>query len=138
VLSAEQLYDSLVTALGPPAKSSGIDARPSARYEFSQFFAADSEPTRYERGIPHVLRMMNSSQFAGGNLAALAARVSPRGRSWDEAVEELFLTILARRPTSAERQLAREQLREPDTSPEAACRELAWALLMSSEFTLNH
>jgi hypothetical protein len=138
VLSGEQLYDSLVSILGPPAKARGIDARPSARYEFCQFFAADAEPTRYERGIPHVLRLMNSSQFAGNNLTALASRVASPDRPGNEGVEELFLTILARRPTSAELNLAQQHLREAESSSQSACRELAWALLMSSEFTLNH
>jgi hypothetical protein len=139
VLSAEQLYDSLVAILGPPTKMAGIDARLGSRYEFAQFFGgeADTDPTRYERGIPHVLRMMNSPQFAGGSVTALAARVAPVGRSADESIEQLFLTILSRRPTSAEQQLARDQLQTTD-APQTAYRELAWALLMSSEFALNH
>jgi hypothetical protein len=138
VLTAEQLYDSLVAITGPPAKAPGIDTRLGARHEFREFFAADGdvEPTRYERGIPHVLRLMNSPQFAGRSLDALASRVASTDREPAEAVEELFLTILARRPTPAEEQLARDHA--ADTSPQTAYRELAWALLMSSEFALNH
>jgi hypothetical protein len=34
-------------------------------------------------------------------------------------------------------QLAREQF-QTSKAPQSACRELAWALLMSSEFALNH
>ena len=133
VLSAVQLYDSLVTILGPPAKAAGIDSRLGARYEFSQFFGgeADTDPTRYERGIPHMLRMMNSPQFA------LASRVAPAERPADETIEQLFLTVLSRRPTPAEQQLAREQLSTSSTL-QPAYGELAWALLMSSEFALNH
>jgi len=140
VLSAEQLYDSLVVILGPPAKTSAIDARLGARYEFSQFFSGDSDadPTHYGRGIPHLLRLMNSSQFAGANLAALVARIAAAGRSHEEIVEELFLTILSRGPTAGEQQLAREHLRDAGASPHIAYRQLAWALLMSSEFSLNH
>jgi hypothetical protein len=138
VLSAEQLYDSLVTILGPPAKAPGIEARLGVRYEFCQFFAAegDADPTSYEHGIPHLLRLMNSPQFAGTSIGELASRVA-RDRSADEAVEELFLAILSRRPTPAEQQLAAEQLKRA-AAPQDACRELAWALLMSSEFALNH
>ncbi len=140
VLSAEQLYDSLVAILGPPAKGSGIDARLGARHEFCQFFAGDGDPdpTRYERGIPHLLRLMNSPQFAGRNIAALVSRAGADGRSAEEVVEELYLTILARRPTSAELDLVRAQLRDGDALPQTVYRELAWALLMSSEFSLNH
>ncbi len=53
-------------------------------------------------------------------------------------VEELFLTILARRPTSSEWELVRANLRDGGASPPTAYRELAWALLMSSEFSLSH
>ena len=139
VLTAEQLYDSFDTILGPPAKSPGIDTRLGARYEFCQFFAVDrdSDPLRYERGIPHVLRLMNSPQFSARNVDALVSRLASSGRSADAAVEDLFLAILARRPTPAERELAQEHL-QTSTTRNAALRQLAWALLMSGEFLLNH
>jgi hypothetical protein len=131
VLTAEQLYDSLEEILGPPAKTPSINARLGARYEFCQFFAGDGDPdpTRYERGIPHLLRLMNSPQFAGRSIAALVADASAANRPADEVVDRLFLAILSRHATDAERKLAREQ----DDN-----RELAWALLLSSEFSLNH
>ncbi len=140
VLTAEQLYDSLVAVLGPPGKAPGIDARLGARYEFCQFFAGDgdTDPTRYERGIPHLLRLMNSKQFAGRNVAALVSRAADKERPADEVAEELFLTILSRRPTPAERQITGDQLPDKDASPQTVYRELAWALLMCSEFSLNH
>ena len=139
VLSAEQLYDSLVAILGQPVKASGTDTRLGARYEFSQFFGgeADTDPTRYERGIPHVLRMMNSPQFAGGSLASLASRVAPAERPADKSIEQLFLTILSRRPTPAEQQLAQDQL-QTNSTHQSAYDDLVWALLMGSEFALNH
>jgi hypothetical protein len=139
VLSPEQLYDSLVSVLGGPGKSPGIDTRLGARYKFCQYFAGDGDPdpTRYERGIPHLLRLMNSPQFASHNINALVARVAA-GPSDDVIVEELFLTILSRRPTAAERQLVKDQLHDFPGTPETVYRQLAWALVMSSEFSLNH
>jgi hypothetical protein len=138
VLSAEQLYDSLVATVGPPQKTAGIDARQGARNEFAAFFAGDgeSDATRYERGIPHMLRLMNSAQFAG-NVSALVSRLTSDGRSDEEVLDKLFLTMLSRRPTPAEQQLGRDQLRDSET-PQAAYQDLAWAILMSSEFSLNH
>jgi hypothetical protein len=140
VLTPEQMYDSFVICLGPPGKSPGLNARFGARHEFTEFFRGDgdSEPARYERGIPHVLRLMNSPQFAGRNLQALVSRITGPGRSQDEAVDELFLTILSRKPTPKEQEFARDHLQEAGGSPQTAFRELAWALLMTSEFTLNH
>jgi hypothetical protein len=140
VLTAEQLYDSLVRVLGPPARAKEVNTRLGARHEFTQFFAdgGDPDPTRYERGIPHLLRLMNSPQFGGRNVAALVAQAAGPGRSADDVVDELFLAILSRRPAAAERELARDHLRQAGRSTEGACLELAWALLMSSEFSLNH
>jgi hypothetical protein len=139
VLSAGQLYDSLVTIFGPPAKAPGVDPRSDARAEFTQFFAeeGDADPIAYRRGIPHLLRQMNSGQFAGRNLAALAARWAAPGRSPDDIAGDLFLAILSRRPTADEQRLVRDHL-AASHSAEAACRELAWALMMTSEFSLNH
>ena len=138
-LSAGQLYDSLVTLLGPPARARGVDPRPNARSEFTQFFSEDGDfdPTVYRRGIPHLLRLMNSGQFTGSNVAALAKRLAMPGRTADDVANDLFLTLLARRPTVEEQQLFLAQVSECG-SIQAAFRECAWALMMTSEFSLNH
>jgi hypothetical protein len=135
VLSGGQLYDSLVTVLGAPGAKSPLDARA----EFTEFFAeeGDPDPTAYRRGIPHVLRLMNSRQFAGPSLSALATRLAVPGRSADELAGEMFVTILSRRPTPEEQQRVRQHL-SGSGSTATACRELAWALLMTSEFSVNH
>ena len=116
-----------------------MDQRQNARAEFTQFFADDApDPTAvYRRGIPHLLRQMNSGQFAGRNVAALVTRVATPGRSADAVAADLFLKFLARRPTADEERLFRAHLTRAD-SAEAAYRELAWALMMTSEFSLNH
>jgi hypothetical protein len=140
VLGPGPLYDSLVAILGPPGKTKGLDARLGSRQEFCQFFASDGDPdpTRYERGIPQALRLMNSPQFMGRNLQTFCSQLARSAPTEDKAVEMLFLTILSRRPTPKERELARDHLQQAEGSPEALFRELAWALFMSSEFALNH
>lgn len=138
-LSAGQLYDSLVTVLGPPARARGVDTRVGARAEFTQFFADDGDldPTAYRRGIPHLLRQMNSGQFTGPNVMALSSRLTTSGRSAEDIANDLFLAILARRPTAEEQQLFRAHVSEAG-SIQTAFREYAWALVLSSEFSLNH
>lgn len=138
VLTAGQMYDSLVAILGAPVRKSG-GPQADTRAEFVQFFSEDGDPapTAYRRGIPHLLRQMNSDQFAGRNLAALTGRLAQPGRSTDDVAGDLFLTILARRPTADERDLFRSHAARTG-SAETAARELAWALLMTSEFALNH
>lgn len=140
VLRPEQLYDSLTTILGPPAKGSGNSHPSLARQEFCQFFAGDGDPDplRYNRGIPHLLRLMNSPQFAGRNIASLVTRIQNDHPSAETVVEALFLTILSRPPTDNELKLVRTRLDDANASSESVYRELAWALLMSSEFSLNH
>jgi hypothetical protein len=138
VLTAGQLYDSLVAILGAPVRKSG-GPQQDPRAEFVQFFSDDGDPapTAYRRGIPHLLRQMNADQFAGRNVAALAARLAKPARSPDDVAADLFLTILSRRPTSDEQTLFRDHANRTG-SLETAARELAWALLMTSEFSLNH
>jgi hypothetical protein len=139
VLSAGQLFDSLETIFGPAAKVTGVDAREGARAEFAQFFddGADPDPSAYRRGIPHLLRQMNSGQFAGRNLDALAGRLATPGRPPEDVASELFLTMLSRRPTEDEQRRVAEYLGRFD-SAQSGCRELAWVLMMTSEFSLNH
>jgi hypothetical protein len=140
VLSAEQLYDSLVQILGTPKRTSGIDARLGERFEFAQFFGeeGDRDPTQYGRGIPHLLRLMNSPQFAGRNIHELVAQAAPPGRASDDVIRSLFLAILSRDPAPEDWEIAHDHLSDSAVSPEIGCAELAWALLMSSEFSLNH
>ena len=141
VLSAGQLYDSLETILGAPAKPPGPNIRQQgARREFTQFFGEDgdsADPTGYRRGIPHLLRLMNSGQFAGRNLDALVDRLSVPNRSSDDVAADLFLTILSRRPTADERARFTAYAQRAGHVREAY-GGLAWALMMTSEFSLNH
>jgi hypothetical protein len=139
VLSAGQLYDSLVTIYGQPAKTPGVDPRQSVRSEFTQFFGDDSapDPTAYRRGIPHLLRQMNSGQFAGRNISTLVTQVAKPGRSSNDIATDLFLTFLTRRPTADELRVIQAHVTRAE-SADAAYRELAWALMMTSEFSLNH
>src|SRR6185503_16981614 len=105
VLSAGQLYDSLETIAGPAAKVTGIDARQGVRWEFTQFFgdSGDPDPTAYRRGIPHLLRQMNSGQFTGRNLDGLVMQHDGApDRAPEAVVSVLFLSILSRRPTEKE------------------------------------
>jgi hypothetical protein len=140
VLSAGQLYDSLETISGPAAKVTGIDVRPGVRWEFTQFFgeSSDPDPMAYRRGIPHLLRQMNSGQFTGRNLDGLVTRLDTAAdRSPEGIASDLFLTILARRPTANELRQTRSYL-DRSGSTAGGLGELAWVLIMTSEFSLNH
>ena len=59
-------------------------------------------------------------------------------KSVDEIADELYLVILTRRPAAEERAAVVKYLEVDGDGREAALREMAWALLASSEFRFNH
>ena len=71
---------------------------------------------------------------AGGNLADRLMKLE------DPAAfgEELYLSVLSRRPSPAEIAEAAQYLASRGTERQAAVGELIWALLTSSEFRFNH
>jgi hypothetical protein len=56
----------------------------------------------------------------------------------DAVAEELYLSVFSRVPTSEERSEVSEYLAQFTDRRDAALGDLAWALLSSIEFRLNH
>ena len=52
--------------------------------------------------------------------------------------EELYLSVLARFPTEDEKTTTNNYLKQNEQRREGALGDLAWALLNSAEFRLNH
>ncbi|MCL4191562.1 MAG: DUF1553 domain-containing protein [Thermoguttaceae bacterium] len=107
--------------------------------------ATGMENERDNKPVPaQWLYLLNSSQNQrkleqGRNLAAL---FSSRGKP-SEIVEELYLTILSRRPTADEMRMALEHVGSGGTGRGNARRreewvDLAWALINSTEFLYRH
>ncbi len=55
-----------------------------------------------------------------------------------QLIDELYASILTRLPTDEESQVVTEYLKRFADRRPAAISELAWALLASAEFRLNH
>jgi hypothetical protein len=55
-----------------------------------------------------------------------------------QLAEELYLSVLTRRPTAAETSEVETYLAPRAEDRPAAIKELTWALLTSSEFRFNH
>lgn len=89
--------------------------------------------------LTRVLHLMNGDtlqkKVAGdqGRVAKLLAAKKPA----DDAIEELYLATLSRRPTDAERTAVRPKLAEAPSVREGY-EDLLWALLNSAEFVFNH
>jgi hypothetical protein len=135
VLTPKQTFDALVRVLGEKtfADSKGLDFQ---RERFVQFFESDDEPdpTAYRRGIPQLLLLMNSRNYRQG-IDREAARLTA-GRAPAEAIDELYLAVLARRPTERQRQTVQSFVASHDGAE--AYGGILWTLLNTSEFTLNH
>src|SRR5262249_15008367 len=142
VLTPEQLFDSLGVATGQ-AGNLGPSGKPinNPRAEFVNSFRGEgeSDPTEFSRGIPQALRLMNSGQFLGPRSEAFVTKqiVGP-GTAPEQAVEWLYLRVLSRRPSTDERNRLLTYLAQPGAERPQLYAEIVWALLNSSEFSLNH
>jgi hypothetical protein len=144
-LTPAQLYDSFSQVLDTPDTQSRTERKANrkqglgtARAAFLQFFHTNegAEPNEYTAGIPQVLRLMNSgwtNQIGSFVKRTVQATVPP-----SRNIERLFLATLSRRPTAEETQRFAKRIQTSRNGPAAAYGDLAWALLNSSEFTLNH
>lgn len=148
VMTAEQLYDSLMTVLG---KDGGAKERPGkvaaapkkgpagGREGFLNFFRIDegADPLEYQAGIPQALRLMNSAQV--NNTNAVVAKVLSTSKEPAQVIERLYLTALSRKPTTEETQrLVTHVQQKGGADPRGAYGDILWALINSSEFAFNH
>jgi hypothetical protein len=149
VLSPEQMYDSLCIVLGVDsislpegtvkvAKGPVQPTPPDRRQHFVNFFRGMSgteDPTEYSTGMTHILRLMNQADFNTGG--GLVERFAEKDAPAERVVEQLFLSVLARPPSSEE---ARDAVAfvAARPAPGDGYRRLIWALVNSSEFRLNH
>jgi hypothetical protein len=147
VMTPEQMFDSLTQVLGAnreegfrrrgPGGAAGRFRGNSPRTVFVTFFKGDdgADPTEYQNGIPQVLRLMNSPQL---NNAGMLAPLLRNNTVPEKVVEHLFLATLSRRPNSAELDRTLALVRKYPNDAQKAYADILWALLNSSEFTLNH
>lgn len=143
VMTPEQLYDSTFSLVGsainPQARmrmAANLPKGPLAdpRERFVNFFLAGQEmanTTEYEVGIPQALKLMNSRQL--GNPTAVRKLIGTK--SGKEAIEELYLATLSRRPTEEEMKSMTAYVASAPTLNEGY-GDVLWALLNCSEYTL--
>jgi hypothetical protein len=140
VLSPEQLFDSLRLTLGngraalDPAPAKGPRGNNvSPRKQFVLFFETEdgADSSEYQAGIPQALRLMNAPQL--NNSEAVLALL--KGKTQEQAVDQLYLATLSRRPTTRERDMVERLMKKEE--PAKVYADVLWALLNSSEFTLN-
>jgi len=144
-LSAEQLLRSMLEATGERERLETTDqGKPLAelRERFVKALAnAPREPEdAFSPSLASALFVLHDKAFLDllqprpGNLIDRLEKLAAA----DQAAEELYLTVLSRLPTDEERvEVAEYLMRQPDRRA-VAISQLAWALLASTEFCVNH
>lgn len=149
-LSAEQLLASMLVATGPwPAASAqsappdkpGATAPAKLQAAFVKAFGNPPQDpeTDFSPSLKSALFLLNDPlvlELLAPHSGNLLDRLSSAP---DAAVaEELYRSILTRPPTDEERAATTDYLAQHSDRPGAALADLAWSLLASTEFALNH
>jgi hypothetical protein len=146
-LSADQIFDSLVTALG--IEDSPQDARANyaaarrggaagARFQLSREFGIDpSLPNDEIQGtVPQALFLMNSpllAQKISANGDTMLSRWLSVYSDDDEVITLLYKRVLARAPSRGEQKTCKEYIQQVGDRKEAF-EDLLWSLVNSTEF----
>jgi hypothetical protein len=119
----------------------------------SYFFRVFGRPVRAtvcecersnEPSIAQALHLLNSPEIHDkiGHRKGTARRLADSSRTPDELIEEVYLTVLARRPSASEREVARLAFdsEQPLTSEQRreSVEDVMWTLLNSKEFLYIH
>jgi hypothetical protein len=138
-MSAEQMFHSFVTATGPqPADVSLTDIR--ARFVTAYANPPKEPEIEFAPSVKAALFLSNDSAILEvlkakpGNLVDRLAKQTDAAA----AAEELYLAVLARRPTDDERNEIRELVAKHGSDKAKLYGMLTWALVSSTEFCLNH
>ncbi|HXG09852.1 MAG TPA: DUF1549 and DUF1553 domain-containing protein [Gemmataceae bacterium] len=139
-LTAEQLLASLRTATGFDAAGGKIGGD-TIEY-LTRFFG---EPTNgqgeFQASLSEHLFLNNSHhlrQMIQPRKENLAHILLTAPASWEERVDRLFLSVLSRPPSAAERQRFVQHLTSDPQAAPALVEEAIWALVSCSEFRFNH
>jgi len=135
-LSAEQVCAAVCAAAGEPGKAEAlrpkfVKAFANPAHEPEDEFAPSLKAALFVLNDVGVLDLLTPRP---GNLIDRLTKLTDA----DAVAEELYVNILSRRPTAEERaEVGQVLAKHADARPTALGR-LAWALLASTEFAVNH
>ncbi len=110
--------------------------------DYVRVLAPGSGPgiTEYQSTVQEALFLKNGPRVSawtkpsGGNLAERMLKMTTPA----EMADELYLSVLTRRPTSEEAELVAKHLTGRDADKAVAIEEVIWGLLTSAEFRFSH
>ncbi len=146
-MSAEQLYESLLTATHAQETQASYEEQEKTKREWlSQFviaFGNDEglEATTFNGTIPQALMMMNGDlvkKATSGEQGSFLWKIANSNLSNVQKIEYLFQAGLARKPNNNELTIANKLLVARKGDPVAALQDMWWAVLNSNEFIMNH
>jgi hypothetical protein len=145
-MSAEQLYQSLVTASGATAAGSYERQEQQRRQWLQQFVVAfgtdeGDEATTFNGSIPQALMLFNgelTTQAISDRDGGFLKRVVSENKTPRDRVTHLFMTGLARRPTRDEANIASKLLVARGGNEVAMLQDMWWAIINSNEFIMQH
>ena len=142
MMTGEQLVDSIIQVVGTQLGGGGRQGKGAAkgpagrdpRANLVAFFGGDdaAEVTEYQDGIPQVLRLMNSPAL---NRAPKLMEIVKTSKSPEQAITQIYLTTLSRRPTKDE--LNKRMNYVEKVGAKDAYGDILWAVLNSTEFRVN-
>ncbi len=142
-LSAEQITRSVLQATGELSRATADEAKFKEHLE--RFRTAIANPPRepevqFNPTVEAALFLSNDElvlswlQPRDGNLVDRLSKTD----SADQIADELYLSVLTRMPTDEERTEVVEYLSQRSDRKSQAISNLAWALIASTEFCVNH
>nr|WP_235951545.1 DUF1549 domain-containing protein [Crateriforma spongiae] len=145
-MSAEQLYQSLLTATGATPEGSYEEQEQQRRRWLQQFVVAfgtdeGDEATTFNGSIPQALMLFNGEltrRATKTETGGFLDRLTRTSKSPRESVRRLFLAGLARQPTAPEIRIAAKLMAARGGDQKEMLGDMWWAILNSNEFIMQH
>ncbi len=145
-MSAEQLYQSLVTSTDASASGSYQEQERKRNEWLQQFVVAfgtdeGDEATTFNGSIPQALMLFNgelTKTAIDDKEGGFIDRVAKSGRSPKERLTTLFVAGLARRPSTTEFRVAGDLMRSRGGNEKEMLQDMWWAIINSNEFIMQH
>jgi hypothetical protein len=142
LMQASGLTDAERRALGPKATEAALYGRLAGNLTpfIRAFGGPPGKPAAFDATLDQALFLANGPVVRGwlaprpGGLTDRLTRLTTS----DAVAEELYLSVLTRRPDGEERKEVADFLASRSRDRAAALQDLAWALLASTEFRFNH
>lgn len=151
-LRGEELWDALTVAVGPFAEKTALPVglrevlgrvrNPDFFTVFKRLFDYDpsATPGEAEPSVAQTLMLLNNPAI-NAQIRAVGdtplARIAAEHPQNDDAIRQVYLQVLSRRPSDDELRTCREYLGEIGDRAEGL-EDLMWALVNSAEFRIKH